>query len=82
MGTLRSGYPYLGFSSPTSPWASPKLTPTSSSIRRPWKIQPEYKEQDYDVSPTRLSEYPEYFDTTVLEIHGSKLSARIYFSCF
>ena len=64
MGTLRSGYPCLGFSSPTSPCTSP--------IRRPKKIEPEYNQQEYDVSPTRLSEYQDYFDTTVLEIHGSK----------
>ena len=72
MGTLRSGYPCLGFSSPTSPWASPKPSPASSPIRRPRKLEPEYNKQDYDVSPTRLSEYPEFFDTTILEIHGSK----------
>ena len=72
MGTLRSGFPCLGFSSPTSPWASPKPSPTSSPIRRPRKLEPEYYKQDYDVSPTRLSEYPEFFDTSTLEIHGSK----------
>ena len=76
MVTLRSGYPYLGFSSPTSPWASPKPSPTSSPIRRPRKLEPEYSKQEYDVSPTRLSEYPEFFDTTTLELHGSKFGYR------